>query len=200
MILAVITADIVHSTRLAGKQAAELRRGLEGIFAGAPLEFFRGDSFQVLQPEPADALRGVLRARTSARSLGLDFDIRCSIGIGDGDPAAQPLATASGAAFLLSGRAFDGLGERRLAIVSEQEAANRAFRLLAAYADHLFGALTARQASIVHELLSGKTQIETAAQLGVTQPTISSHAQSAGWTEIEFLLTEYEALCASLKK
>ena len=201
MIAAVITADIVNSTRLEAGQATVLRHALEGTFSENQLEFFRGDSFQLLVRKPAAALRLALQARSLARSLGTDFDIRCSIGIGKYEGPVKSLSTASGESFLLSGRAFDSLADnRRLAIVSSTEDRNQTFRILAAYCDHLFRALTAKQASVVYELLTGKTQIEAGAQLKVTQATVSSHAQSAGWTEIEYLLTEYEALCASFNK
>ncbi|RYY89855.1 MAG: hypothetical protein EOO15_04945 [Chitinophagaceae bacterium] len=197
---AVITADIVNSTSLAAKQAADLRKVIEGIFDSHKLEFYRGDSFQALVKEPGIALRLVLRARSAARSIGGEFDVRCSIGIGNYNSPVRSLATASGEAFLLSGRSLDAQGGgRRLAIVSAGEEQNAAFRLLAAYSDHLLQALTAKQASVVHELLSGKTQSEAGARLGITQATISSHAQSAAWNEIEYLLSEYEALCASAK-
>ncbi|RYY40664.1 MAG: hypothetical protein EOO08_05925 [Chitinophagaceae bacterium] len=197
---AIITADIVNSTQMDAREAKRFRAGLDATFTGHKLEFFRGDSFQVLIKDPRFALRLVLRARSLARSAGTNFDVRCSIGIGSTEGTVRSLATASGEAFLLSGHAFDALEDnRRLAIVSGSEASKTALRILAAYADHLFRALTAKQASVVYELLSGKTQTETAAQLKITQATISSHAQSAAWGEIEYLLSEYDALCASAK-
>ncbi|TCZ68079.1 hypothetical protein [Flaviaesturariibacter aridisoli] len=200
MTAAVLTADIVNSTQLPPDQSSELRRTLEVIFDKQRLEFYRGDSFQALIAKPGEALRAALQARSLARGLGISHDVRCSIGLGRVAGAAGRLATASDEAFVLSGRAFDNLGEeRRLAIVSAVEEHNTALRLLAAYADRLFRQLTAKQASVVFELLSGRTQTEAAATLHVTQATVSSHAQSAGWTEIEYLLSEYEALCASLK-
>ncbi|GAB4091945.1 hypothetical protein [Flaviaesturariibacter terrae] len=198
-IAAVLTADIVNSTALGQAASTELRADLETGMKAELFEFFRGDSFQALLRDPEEGLKAALAGRCAARSLGTEYDVRCSIGIGRVDGAITQLATASGEAFLLSGRAFDSLGsDQRLSIVSGNAACNAAFRILAAYCDHLFQGLTAKQASVVLALLSGKTQTEAATQLQVTQATISNHAHSAGWSKIEWLLAEYAALCRTL--
>jgi hypothetical protein len=201
MQIAVLTADVVHSTQLSAPEEKGLQASLKELYAGQRLEFYRGDSFQAAVQPVSEALRLALRARAFARSLGNAYDIRISIGIGKVPGPVKSLSSANGEAFLLSGRSFDELkDEQRLAIRGTEEGLNVTFRILAAYCDHLFRNLTARQAAVVGELLAGRTQTEAAAALGITQATISAHAGAASWPEIESLLHEYETITASLSK
>ncbi len=65
---------------------------------------------------------------------------------------------------------------------------------MAQFIDYLFQRLTYKQAAVVWELLMDRTQIETAKRLKKSQATIHKHVQSAGWREIEKLLTDYKNL------
>ena len=79
-IAAVLTGDIVNSTKLLLTQEARLIKALDevlGRFRGKRrlLEFYRGDSFQVYLDDPAEALRMAIRSsvwisRTIGRGAG----------------------------------------------------------------------------------------------------------------------------------
>ena len=112
---AVITADIVNSTQLGKPDERKLLKTLEEIFQHNKLEFYRGDSFQVYLKDATEALGLILHARAAALKLVPAisepiFDVRASIGIGAVHLPVRSLSTASGEAFLLSGRAFDNIG------------------------------------------------------------------------------------------
>jgi hypothetical protein len=183
---AVITADIVNSTLLQKADEKKLIAAISSIFENHKLEFYRGDSFQVYMKDPAGALELILRTRALAIGISDQHDVRASIGIGSISGAVRTLKSASGEAFVLSGRSFDELttGER-IRIVSTDAHANVSFGIIASYADFVFKRLTPKQAVVVSELLLGKTQTEAAKKLKIAQATINRHAQSAAWWEIE---------------
>jgi hypothetical protein len=199
---AVITADIVNSTRLSKSESKKLMKVLGTILQPHLHEFFRGDSFQVMVQSPAEALSLVLQARMAAMKLLSEgatpiADIRASIGIGTIRQKAAILRTATSEAFILSGRCFDSMEkEQRLSMITGEKngAVNAGLRLISHFIDYLFRRLTVKQATVVFELLVNRTQVETAKRLKKSQVTIHKHLQAAGWPEIEKLIVEYKKL------
>ena len=203
--IAVITADIVNSTRLKKAEEKMLTSNLSFILKSYKFEFYRGDSFQAYIPDPKQALKVVLQVRTAAKRLSSGFsspftDIRASIGIGNITEPVKDLKTAKGEAFLISGRAFDEMSKtgKRLKIQSANEAMNLGLKIIANYADSLFSQLTTKQAAVVFELLMDHNQVETAKRLKKSQPTINKHAQSARWVEINNLIDDYQLFITQL--
>ena len=203
--IAVITADIVNSTRLKKAEEKMLISNLSFILKSYKFEFYRGDSFQAYIPDPKQALKVVLQVRAAAKRLSSGFsspftDIRASIGIGNITEPVKDLKTAKGEAFLISGRAFDEMSKtgKRLKIQSANEAMNLGLKIIANYADSLFSQLTTKQAAVVFELLMDHNQVETAKRLKKSQPTINKHAQSARWVEINNLIEDYQLFITQL--
>jgi hypothetical protein len=194
-ISAIITADIVNWTTLSPVNEKEMMLLLIAELKGYKHEFYRGDSFQAYIKDPASALKVALKARCVAKSFSLEHDIRVSIGVGEVKTPVRLLRTATGEAFILSGRAFDELAEgARMKIACPNEKANTALKVIAYFCDYIFKQLTPKQAAVIKQLLSGSTQIKAAEELDITQATVNKHAQSAGWAEIQGLLNEYEAV------
>lgn len=199
---AVITADLVHSTLLSKPDEKKLLKALEEIFQHHKLEFYRGDSFQVYVKDAAEALRLTLRARAEALkmvppSTETIFDVRASIGIGVVHSPVRSLKTASGEAFVLSGRAFDELPpDQRLSIRCPEQfkSINEGLKVIGYFTDYLYRHLTARQAAVVSELLRGFSQLDVSRRLKKSPSTINKHTQASGWTEIHRLLEEYKTL------
>jgi len=190
---AVITGDIVSSTMLPTSLNKKILAGISKIFGDHPFEFYRGDSFQAYIKSPQSALEIVFRLRAAARSINFIHDIRASIGIGKVRVPLREMRTASGEAFVLSGRAFDNLdAKQRVAIDSPDPQANIAFRVIADYADFLCQKLTQKQAEVLTELLQEETQTDIAQKLKKAQATINQHAQSASWPAFEKLIREYQ--------
>lgn len=195
---AVITADIVNSTQLSKPAFRKVVKQLTDLLQPYQFEFFRGDSFQVLLKTPSEALRLLLQLRASAikwSTMTTPADVRASIGIGNAKRTIKDLKTASDEVFVLSGRAFDKLEkEERLTIVCNEKnkAVNLGLEVLAQFADYIFQRLTAKQAAVVLELLSRRTQTEAAKKLKKSQATVHKHAQAARWPEIQTLLASYE--------
>jgi len=201
---AVITADIVNSTKLSKAEYKRLMKSLEETLQPYQHEFFRGDSFQVFVKSPDEALKVLLQARTVAMKLSESSpsDIRASIGIGQVKLPVKSFQTASGDVFILSGRSFDKMvKDERLIIVSDEKnkAVNLGLKLISQFIDYLFQRLTFKQAAVVYELLMDRTQIDTAKRLKKSQATIHKHIQAAGWPQTEKLLSDYKDLIALIQ-
>lgn len=196
---AVLTADIVNSTKLNAAKDKKLTQALVDLFADHKIEFFRGDSFQVYIKKPAAALQLALLARASAIRLFKDetmvlCDIRISIGIGKVQLPVRSLKTAKGEAFVLSGRQFDEISKsrQRLAITSPNTLANEGLQVIAAYLNSIFDTMTGKQAEVISELLKGEMQKAVAKKLKKTKSTIHQRITAGRFAEIEFLLRHYE--------
>lgn len=202
---AVLTGDIVNSTKLEEVAEKELLKELGQILKPYKFEFYRGDSFQVYIKEPAKALKIALLCRTAAISLTakqdlLLSDIRISIGLGQVKPPIKTLATSKGDAFLLSGRSFDKFQgtERRILMSTSDVIPDIALQVMADYTDAIFGRMTPKQAEAIYRLLKGESQQEVAQDLEKSKSTISQLVSTGGWIEIDRLLKQYEYLIQQL--
>ena len=116
---AVLTGDIIRSTRLRPRQLESVRSSLtnavgavrlwnRGLVKGR-LEFFRGDGWQLLPTDPAMALRVGIFLRASLLAGGI-ADSRIAIGLGEsGKTLPRRLGLSTGQAFVLSGHALDDM-------------------------------------------------------------------------------------------
>lgn len=116
-VYAVITGDIVGSTELSPDAMAAVRDTITETvrtFASTndPLskgvEFFRGDSWQVLLGDPAKAFRLaiLIQAQLQAKT---GVETRAAIGIGAVEGLENQVAISTGQAFTLSGRALESI-------------------------------------------------------------------------------------------
>ena len=98
---AVLTADIVNSTKLDPATEKELVKELSKILRLYKFEFYRGDSFQVYIKEPQKAMEVALLCRIAAITVAGGpqesplSDIRISIGLGAVKSPVKALATAT---------------------------------------------------------------------------------------------------------
>ena len=198
---AVITGDIVNYTKLSSSDQKKLIQIISTLAKPYKIEFYRGDGFQIYLKRPNESLKFLIKLRTAAKKIthGLMMpiaDIRASIGIGNVSEPVRTLKTATGEAFVLSGRNFDEMigSAQRLVIQSEIPSTQPALKVITYFVDYLMERLTFKQAEVVFELLNGHSQKEVARILDKSQATISQHLQSAGWTEIEKLLDEFDRL------
>ncbi len=202
---AVLTGDIVNSTRLKKVTEKKLLKILTAALAKYQFEFYRGDSFQVYVKNPVEALQTALLCRTAAISVSKNetinlSDVRISIGIGTVTMQVKTLGTAKGEAFILSGRAFDEMTgtDTRLVIATANSLANAGLQIIADYLNAILKVMTGKQAEVIFELLQGKTQQEVAELLKKSKSTVHQHVTAGRWTEIEKLLQQYENIINQL--
>ena len=204
-IQAVLTGDIVNSTKLKKAVEKKLLSLLYSTLSPYQFEFYRGDSFQVYVAKPEAALRIALLCRTAAISISkneeIDLsDVRMSIGVGIVKAPVKTLGAAKDEAFVLSGRAFDELEKTatRLAISTGNNLANAGLGVIADYINAIFKMMTGKQAEVIFELLKGQTQQEVAMLLKRSKSTIHQHVISGRWSEVEKLLQQYENIINQL--
>ena len=204
-IQAVLTGDIVNSTKLKKAVEKKLLSLLYSTLSSYKFEFYRGDSFQVYVTKPEEALKIALLCRTAAISISKNeeinlSDIRMSIGIGVVKTPVKTLGAAKDEAFVLSGRAFDELEKTatRLSITTGNNLANAGLVVIADYINAIFKMMTGKQAEVIFELLKGQTQQEVAKLLKRSKSTIHQHVISGRWSEVEKLLQQYENIINQL--
>lgn len=199
---AVLTGDIVNSTKLTSVKEKALVKLLEQVLKPYKYEFYRGDSFQALIKEAGDSLRIALLCRTAAISITENnkTDVKISIGIGDVDDRIKTLGSAKGEAFIISGRAFDELEKTssRLVISTANTMANLSLQVVADYVNSIYSKMTPKQARVIFELLKGGLQQDVVKRLKKSKSTISQHANSGRWAEIEKILNQYELLVKAI--
>ncbi len=196
---AILTCDVVNSTKLTPAKERNLITSIKRIFEAYKIEFFRGDSFQVYIKEPENALFLSLLTRLAAIKLNKEqkieiIDVRISIGVGEVKQPVKLLATAKGEAFLLSGRAFDEIAKtnQRLAIAINNPIANEGLNVLTDYVNQIFEKITAKQAEVLFELLNGATQHAVAKKIKKTKSTVHQLTTAGQWPHLEKLMQQYK--------
>lgn len=209
MIKGIITGDLVNSTNIAAEYRQTVIDSLNAVVkdfsqkTSMKFEMFRGDSFQVVVESAqlsiaiAIALRVKLKASTPDKLDG--WDARVSVGIGEMSYESDNIVTSDGEAFRLSGRAFDNLGKKRLAIVTSCSELNTLTELNTRFADDIVSALTVRQARVVyHSLLyPNKTQKEMAEELNMSRQNFNNVWLSA---KGQLILDYTEFIKSQIKK
>jgi hypothetical protein len=208
VIEAIFTADIVNSSLLRATELDEVLAAINAlIFPYAKKhEFYRGDSFHTLLNEPETGLELATLLRLCVRKmqpsrLKKPLDIRIAIGLGEIDTPIKKLSTATGEAFVLSGRELDKLSqtEQCLSIVTKSNSANEAFQILSEYSDLLLANISYTQAEVLYLLLNGFTETLVAEQLRKTQPTINRIKKAGHYNALQANITHYRAMLKMLK-
>lgn len=204
---AVITADIIHSTALDEAALQKLQKRIRGIYCEDQIEFFRGDSFQVLVQDADKALGNVILTRMGAIAMSIGenrIDIRQSIQLGHVKRKVHRLGTYMDETFLLSGRNFDlfqeGKVKGNLLISCGREDLDLTYQLMADYLDTLLELITPIQAEVMALYLRGISQKDIAQQLNKTGPTVNKQIKMSRADEILKLIDRYQIFTQQLQK
>lgn len=186
-IVSVITGDIIGSTlgndnhrrtmlNIIESSVGEIK---EELNVSLPLEFFRGDAFQVLVEKPEKALlvaillRAALNGNTPKDNF-LVWDARMAIGVGGIKYRTDSLAKSNGDAFVYSGRTLDEMWNERLAIKTKWENINEEFAVSTPFADDVISHWTRIQADVIYDyLLYDVTQRQIAKKKGMSPQNVS---------------------------
>ncbi|MBN2554318.1 MAG: hypothetical protein JXA97_00140 [Anaerolineales bacterium] len=219
-IYAVLTGDVVGSTRIRGEERLELLEIMREtaillreqfpLDVPLPLEIFRGDSWQVLVQNPENALKVGLFFRACIR-MGMkdrQMDTRFSIGLGAIDllPEDQ-VSSGDGEAFWLSGHGLERMPRNRRMVIllsanyadCQSDGADSILFLM----DTLASRWTCKQAEAVVGALAGKTQeriAQTWAENPITQQAVAQHLDRAGWNAVEHGISFFERWLAMPKQ
>jgi len=207
---AVLTGDIIESSKLEKNHRKKLPHILEEIFtaadelsqarSGPGFQIFRGDSFQGIFSMPEVSLdavlliRAMLRTRTE-REFGKTMDCRVAVGIGEIDFMPGSGGEGDGEAFRLSGLHLDRFKkDRSLGIVTGQPGINNELEAECLLAEVIISKWTANQAEVIPMLISGKTQLEIASELNIAQSSVSYRVRDAGWRGIDGFRKRYREI------
>lgn len=184
---AVITGDLIGSTRLPAERAeaalAALERSARGWGDGMRFTRFRGDGWQVFIERPADALRRAMAMAAALAASESGLATRIAIGMGSvTSTGTNSLADAAGSAFIRSGRALDALPRGKVWAVSGGANLPPWVAGLVDLAEWHAAGWTAGQAQVVADWLSrpASTQEERAARLGLSRQAWKARLDGSG--------------------
>ena len=205
----VITGDVVNSTKIDIKWRKHLIDSIQlaakesSILSPLKIEFFRGDSFQIVVDKPEEALkiavliRARLKSNTPSESKTI-WDARIAIGVGEISYTSDKVIISDGEAFHFSGRELDEIGKRRLVIKTRWENINNELKVSTAFADEIITAWTVPQARIVYPaLLYRESQKHIAAQYNKTAQNISKLLATAKENLVYIYLERYSVLISN---
>jgi hypothetical protein len=223
MLGAIITGDIVHSTRMTASQRNWLFKQISLALYQWDKDFrtksetFRGDSFQCLVKNISDSLRIVLIQKTFIRSLNPSdelennklnsitkkkvifpswiFDARIAIGIGNMQLTSSRLASSGGEAFQLSGKLLDKMkGKKQTLAVATNDKFQQELELEFILLDAILAKTTALQCEVINLKLLGYTETEIAKRLNVKQSAVNQRSISGNWNAIESMIKRFEKI------
>ena len=192
----VVTGDIANSTSITADKRAELIDQVSTLIKSWVVKpeyagIFRGDSFQLLFNNAAEALKRSIQIRCWLKSYpdGTDnepLDARLSIGVGDVAYFGKSVLDADGEAFHLSGRAFDEMKATQsyFQVSTNDPKLNEQLNIILHLANIIISQWTKNQAEVIFLLLEGKTQQEMADELGIAQSAVNNRIKLSRWKEI----------------
>jgi hypothetical protein len=224
MVHAIITGDVIHSTRMSiehrdwlFKQITQVLKQLNKDY-GIRSETFRGDSFQCFIKKPADALKIALIQKTFIRSLYPEdmftgskktessnqniiilpsgiIDARLAIGIGSVDLLSNKLASSGGRAFELSGQLLDKMKSKKQSLaITTDDIFNDELRTEFVLLNAIISKTTALQCEVINHKLLGYTETEIAEKLNIMQSAVNQRSNGGNWNAIEAMIKRFEKI------
>jgi hypothetical protein len=201
-IFAVITGDIVDSSRVSGSAKAKLAGALEDISKEldsvgcgvASLDIFRGDSFQIILEEAGQIIDAALFIRVWFHRVSISgtdvLDARLGLGLGPVEYHSKNESLSDGTAFRLAAQSLemayqDKLGNIRFA--SEFKEPDPEVNAILIAMEPYLSTLTRPQAEALWWSMTGLTHSGIANKLDVAQSTVTRALQSAHNKHIAYL-------------
>ena len=202
----IITGDIVKSSTIQSDKRTVLLDTIHMLteklktLSALQAELFRGDSFQIVVDNPAEALKIAVLFRAGLKSktpkdIRKPWDARISLGVGGISYKTDQVVVSDGEAFRLSGRELDEIGKKRLTVKTRWEDVNAELKISTAFADDIISGWSHAQAQAVYlTLLYRYTQKDVAARLDKTAQNISKLLGAAKENLIRNYLDRYYIL------
>lgn len=205
---AVITGDIVNSSKLPSEQRQRLHRLMkEGSKAlrkafkeGVPLDadIFRGDSWQLLVTDPSMSLRVGLFYRAYLRAWmetsRLDTRMAIAVGMVDFVPDNR-VSRGDGQAYQYSGNALEEMSKASyMSFRFPEQGIEEPLDILVQLVDVLAMNWSEKQALAITGALEGWKQekIGSLWKPPITQQSVNKHLQRAGWFAVERAIKFFE--------
>lgn len=185
-----VIGDMVHSRELSARSRATAQRDFAKLITLLNRRFRRsiasrfvitlGDEFQALLSDPAVIPDLVWMIETEYHQR----DVRLGFGFGTLHTPIQPVALNIDGPVLHHARTAITVARNRRILGGVFEGFGAYDEILTGFAQvlrEIRRRLTERQREVVAMMRSGKTQMETAAALGISKQAVSEHAMAAGW-------------------
>ncbi|GLX77004.1 hypothetical protein tinsulaeT_03440 [Thalassotalea insulae] len=196
--IAVLTGDIVNSTKMSDKAYAEVIATLKHLLDQAHQkyqaigEIYRGDEFQIQFPRPAHALECSLLIKLALHlSKATTKPIQCTLSLAYGDHSilADKPNTSSGPVFIDSGRGLTKTQRGDISIKLASANDNEELKLLTDFLNHLLNRLTKSQAELLYQYIESHyaEHKKIAELIGTTRQNISNRLANIG----AFLVRDY---------
>jgi hypothetical protein len=194
----IITGDIINSSLLNDEQKILLKSELDRFTTNnpeilLPLQFYRGDSFQLMVVKEKAARIAVFFQAIIFSATGTWA--RLSIGIGAVSKVIpENVLQSEGEAFQLSGHQIDKMkDEGRMLRISLN---NKRFQPILSAAFYLTESIICGwkpgQAAVIAQIPFTKTQKEIAERLNISGAAVSKAIKTSNWLVIESFLNGYE--------
>lgn len=199
--IAVLTGDIVNSTKMSNETYSEVIHSLKGFLREVKQKYqaigevYRGDEFQIQYPDPIDALKSTLLIKLALHlSKFSPKPIQCTLSLAYGryDIYDKKPNTSSGPVFIESGRGLEKAQRGELLLSFEQKYHRDDFKLLNQFLNHLLNKLTKTQAELLYQYIASDfAEHKKLADLtGTTRQNISNRLANIG----AFLVRDYMAV------
>lgn len=196
--IAVLTGDLVNSTKMSGETYSAVIKSLEGYLRevdekyNASGELYRGDEFQIQYPDPIHALKSTLLIKLALHlSTFSPKPIQCTLSLayGSHDIYADKPNTSSGPVFIESGRGLEKTPRGELSLHLAQDYNDNEINLLTQFLNHLLNRLTKTQAQLLYQYIDHNfaEHKKMADITGTTRQNISNRLGNIG----AFLVRDY---------
>lgn len=208
----VITGDIIESSAIQIEYRDYLLESIrkivdeQHVIEPLKIEFFRGDSFQMIINNPENAmqiailLRAGLKGNTP-KGCEKPWDARLSLGVGSISYHAENIVLSDGEAFQYSGRELDEMGKRRLIVKTRWSDVNEELQVSTAFADDIVSSWSVSQSQAAYQaLLYNTSQKDIANKLQTSAQNISKLLSAAKVNLIQMYINRYQNLISNVLK
>ncbi len=208
----VITGDIIESSAIQMEYRDFLLESIRkiadelNVIEPLKIEFFRGDSFQMVINQPENAMQIAILLRAGLKShtpkeCKKTWDARLSLGVGTISYHADNIVLSDGEAFQYSGRELDEIGKRRLIVKTRWSDVNKELQVSTAFADDVVSSWSVSQSQASYQaLLYNISQKEIAYKLQKSTQNISKLLGAAKVNLVQMYLDRYHNLISNILK
>ena len=206
----VITGDIIDSSAIQIEYRDFLLKSIQkiaeelNVIEPLKIEFFRGDSFQMVINNPENAMQIAILLRAGLKShtpKGCEkpWDARLSLGVGTISYHSDNVVLSDGEAFQYSGRELDEMGKHRLVVKTRWSDVNDELLVSTAFADDVISSWSVSQSQAAYQVLLYNTaQKEIANKLRKSAQNISKLLGKAKVNLVQMYIDRYHNLISNL--
>lgn len=200
-LIAVETSDIVGSTKLSPKNLSAAISALRAFVSetqvdnGLVVEFYRGDAFQIMYPDPISSFKNLLLLKLYMLShLGFAVKITQSLAIGNVSLPVSSLNDRMDDVFIASGRNLENINKGEIGIFA-QSFTNSDYLSLA-FLNRIIDGLSNKQALVLYWYIRTgyPEQKKIATQLKMTRQNVNTHLKRGNSDLIKHFISHFESI------